>query len=127
MALKAELIMREQIRYFISALHTEEYEAHWHMTAKPPKPEIPAITGRESPAATAFLHPVVTSPTDFIMQESEYGILRASQREARTQKVRTQPQIPNIPSLPFETDFTNMLFPPFEIWLSMGEFSPFER
>ena len=69
--LKAEFISREQIKYFISTLQKLEYDAHWHITAKPPKPPIPAIMGRVSPDDTAFLHPVVTSPTDFIMYEIE--------------------------------------------------------
>lgn len=71
MALNAEFISREQTKYFIGVLQAEEYEAHWHITANPPKPEIPAITGRESPEETAFLQPVVTSPTDFMMYETE--------------------------------------------------------
>lgn len=112
--LKAEIMNREQIKYFVSTLHLDEYEAHWHITAKPPKPEIPAITGSERCDETAFLHPVVTSPTDFIMYDRVYGKFKASQSEARTQKVRTQPQIANIPSLPFETEFTNIL--PFDVW-----------
>ena len=67
MALKAEFIRREQIKYFIPTLQTDEYEAHWHITANPPKPKRLAMTGSEIPDETAFLHPVVTSLTDFMI------------------------------------------------------------